>query len=187
MMNLKECHKNAGLQKVLGLLIGIGFGFCLQKGGVTSYDTIIGQLLLTDFTVVKVIVSAILVGMIGIHIMKSFTLIEFHTFPGSIGSSVIGGFLFGIGFGLLGYCPGTVAGAIGQGQMDALLGGAVGILIGTGLFAHFYPVINEKILSIGIFPAETIPELFHIPRWIGVVIFILCLSGVLFILQMLGL
>jgi Na+/H+-dicarboxylate symporter len=124
-----------GLQKIIGLIIGICFGFCLQKGGVTSYDTIIGQLLLTDFTVVKVMVTAIIVGMIGIHLMKSLGMIEFHTFKGSLGSSVIGGLIFGIGFGLLGYCPGTVAGAIGQGQIDALLGGAVGILIGTG-FSH---------------------------------------------------
>jgi len=182
-----KCHANERLQLILGLLIGIGFGFFLQKGGVTNYDTIIGQLLLTDFTVVKVMVSAMIVGMIGIHVMKSLNLIEFHTFKGSIGSSVIGGLLFGIGFGLLGYCPGTVAGAIGQGQMDALLGGAVGILIGTGLFAHFYPGINDKILSIGQFPVETIPELIHLPRWMVGLVFVAGLSGVLWYLQILGL
>ncbi len=180
-------HNNQNLQKIIGLLIGIGFGFCLQKGGVTSYDTIIGQLLLTDFTVVKVMVSAMIVGMIGIHVMKSLNLIDFHTFKGSIGSSAIGGLIFGIGFALLGYCPGTVAGAIGQGQMDALLGGAVGILIGTGLFAHFYPVINEKILSIGQFPVETIPEFIHLPRWIVVLVCVIVLSGVLWFLQIQGL
>lgn len=182
----EQFHTNYSLQKIFGLLIGIGFGFCLQKGGVTSYDTIIGQLLLTDFTVVQVMVSAVLVGMIGIHIMKSLGWIEFHTFTGSIGSSLIGGLLFGVGFGLLGYCPGTVAGAIGQGQIDALLGGAVGLIIGTGIFAHFYPVINAKILSIGIFPVETIPELILLPRWVVVGIMVVLMTGVLWILQVMG-
>ncbi len=50
-----------------GLVFGIAFGFLLQKGGATKYDVIIGQLLLTDFTVVKIMLSAVLVGMIGIH------------------------------------------------------------------------------------------------------------------------
>ena len=71
--------------------------------------------------------------------------------------------------------------------MDALLGGAVGILIGTGLFAHFYPAINEKILSIGQFPVETIPECIHLPRWIVVLVFVAGLSGVLWFLQIQGL
>jgi len=44
---------------------------------------------------------------------------------------VIGGLLFGIGFGILGYCPGTLVGAIGQGSLDALFGGMIGLLIGA--------------------------------------------------------
>lgn len=59
-------HKDKGLQIVLGLLFGIVFGFLLQKGGVTSYNVIIAQLLLTDFTVMKVMLSAVIVGMIGL-------------------------------------------------------------------------------------------------------------------------
>ncbi|NLV26424.1 MAG: YeeE/YedE family protein [Methanomicrobiales archaeon] len=178
-----KLHSQISVQKFFGLLIGIGFGFCLQKGGVTLYDTIIGQLLLTDFTVVKVMVSAVIIGMIGIHLMKSMGWVQFHTFTGSIGSSLIGGLIFGLGFALLGYCPGTVAGAIGQGQVDALLGGAIGIIIGTGIFAHFYPIINSKIHSIGIFPVETIPELIHLPRFIVTGLMVIVMIGILWILE----
>lgn len=183
----ENCHANSNLQKIIGLIIGIGFGFCLQKGGVTSYDTIIGQLLLYDFTVVKVMGTAVIIGMIGIHFMKSLGWISFHTFKGSIGSSALGAILFGVGFGLLGYCPGTVAGAVGQGQMDALFGGVVGILIGTGIFAHYYPIINEKILSIGSFPVETLPELIHLPRVIVAGILIILMVCILWLLQSMGL
>ena len=183
----KKYHTNDTVQRIIGLLIGIGFGFCLQKGGATNYDVIIGQLLLTDFTVVKLMVSAVIVGMLGLHIMKNLGLIEFYTFPGSVGASVVGGLIFGIGFGILGYCPGTVAGAIGQGQVDALLGGAVGIVIGTGIFAKFYPRINTLFLNKGRFPAETIPELLGLSRWIVVVLFVLMMGGFLIILEYLKL
>lgn len=182
----EQYHDNKKLQLALGLIIGVGFGFCLQKGGVTSYDVIIGQLLLTDFTVVKVMVTAVIVGMIGIHLMKSLGLISFHTFEGSLGASLIGGLLFGVGFGLLGYCPGTVAGAIGQGQLDALFGGAVGILIGMGIFAHFYPAINKKFLPICTFPVETIPELLRMPRLFVVAVMIVVMAAFLWILETTG-
>ena len=53
-------------QLVLGLLFGVVFGFLLQKGGVGKYEVLIGMLLLRDFTVMKVMLSAVAVGMIGI-------------------------------------------------------------------------------------------------------------------------
>lgn len=104
------------LHLFVGLITGIIFGFLLQKGGVTDYDVLIGQLLLKDFTVIKIIITAIITGMIGIYFLKSKGLVKLHPKPGSLGSVVIGGLLFGIGFGLLGYCPGTVAGAVGHGK-----------------------------------------------------------------------
>jgi len=179
----EKLHENQKQQLVLGLLLGIGFGFFLQKGNVTSYDVIIGQLLLTDFTVLKLMLSAVIVGMIGLHIMKHLGWIEFHVFRGSVGSTVIGGCIFGLGFAILGFCPGTLAGAIGTGQMDALFGGAVGMLIGTGLFAHFYPTINRKYMDRGVFPVDTIPELLKIPSWIVVLIMLVLLTGFLYTLE----
>src|SRR6056297_2671852 len=109
---LKKLHERRRVQLLLGLSMGIFFGFFLQKGQVTRYDIIMGQLLLTDFTVVKVILTAILVGMLGIYPMKHFGLIRFHPKAGSVGSTVVGSLLFGIGFALLGYCPGTAVGAV---------------------------------------------------------------------------
>lgn len=166
---LKNIHSKKDLQLLIGLLLGIVFGFLLQKGGATRYDVIVGQLLFTDFTVLKIMLSAVLTGMIGVHALKSLGLAQLHPKPGSIGSSVIGGLIFGVGFGLLGYCPGTVAGAVGQGSMDALLGGVVGILIGAGLFASLYHKIHDPILSKGHFGQVTLPELFKVNPWVVVV------------------
>ena len=166
---LKSIHAKKGLQLTIGFLLGIAFGFLLQKGGVTRYDVIIGQLLFTDFTVLKIMLSAVLTGMIGVHLLRNLGLAQLHPKPGSIGTSVVGGLIFGIGFGILGYCPGTVAGAVGQGSMDALLGGVVGILIGAGLFAAVYHKIHDPILSKGHFGEITLPELFKVSPWIVVV------------------
>ncbi len=61
---LKILYQNTNLQLFIGLLTGILFGFLLQKGGVTKYDVIIGQLLLIDLTVAKIMISAVVTGML---------------------------------------------------------------------------------------------------------------------------
>jgi uncharacterized protein len=152
-----------------GLAFGIVFGFLLQKGGATKYDVIIGQLLLTDFTVLKIMLSAVLTGMIGIYAMKSMGWVQLKPKSGSAGINIIGGLIFGVGFAVLGYCPGTIAGAIGNGYLDALIGGLAGILIGTGLFAAIYPRLNQGILKKGDFGNLTLPGLFKVNDWIVVV------------------
>jgi len=155
-------HNKKTVQRGFGLLIGICFGFLLQKGGVTQYDVIIRQLLLEDFTVLKIMLTAMLTGMAGVYVLRTFGIVQLHLKPGSLGSTAVGGLIFGVGFGLLGYCPGTVVGAAAQGSLDALAGGIVGMLIGTSVFAAMYPRLNEKILQRGYFGDITLPELWNI-------------------------
>ena len=166
---LESIHSKKTLQLFLGLLIGIVFGFLLQKGGVTRYDVIIGQLLLKDFTVVKIMLSAVLIGMIGVHILQTLGLARLHIKSGSVGSSVIGGLIFGVGFGILGYCPGTAAGAAGHGFLDALFGGIVGMLIGSGLFASIYPKLKEGILKKAYFGELTLHHSLKMNPWVVVI------------------
>jgi hypothetical protein len=158
-------HSKKGIQLLLGLGMGIVFGFLLQKGGVTNYDVIIGQLLLDDFTVVKVMLTAVVTGMPGVYLLKTLGLAQLHPRPGSFGTSVIGGLIFGVGFGTLGYCPGTIAGAVGQGYLSALVGGVVGILVGAGLFAALYPKLKGSILHKGDFGQLTLPQLLKANSW----------------------
>jgi hypothetical protein len=166
---LSSIRANKNVQLSIGLLIGIGFGFLLQKGGLTSYDVIIGQLLFTDFTVLKTMMTAVITGMIGVHLLKSAGLIIFHPKQGSLGATIIGGLIFGVGFALLGYCPGTVVGAAAQGSFDALFGGIAGITIGAGLFAALYPRLEKGILKKGYFGELTLPELLKAGEWTIVV------------------
>lgn len=96
-------------QLVLGLVFGIVFGFLLQRGGVGKYEVLIGMLLLRDFTVLKVILSAALVGMIGIYTMHARGIVQLHIKPTRYGANTVGGVIFGVGFALAAYCPGTSA------------------------------------------------------------------------------
>jgi hypothetical protein len=185
-MAFDSIRKNGQAQVVLGLLTGIVFGFLLQKGGVTSYAVIMGQLLLTDFTVVKVMLSAIFVGMIGIYAMRPAGLVRIHCRMGSVGSTVIGGLIFGAGFALLGYCPGTAAGAVGTGALDAVFGMA-GIALGAGIFARLYPRLDRSVLNRGAFPAETIPQLLGLRLWIVVILVAVMILAIFYLLALLGL
>ena len=184
---LKTIHEKQGLQLLFGLLMGIVFGFLLQKGGATQYDVIIGQLLLTDFTVVKIMLSAVVVGKIGVHLFRGLGMAKLHPKPGSVGSTVIGGLIFGVGFGILGYCPGTMVGAVGQGSLDALFGGIVGMLIGAGIFSEMYPKLERSILNKGYFGDLTWPQLLKKNHWAVIIPFAIAIMALLYWFQKSGL
>lgn len=157
--------KNDRSQLLWGLAFGIVFGFLLQKGGATEYDVILGQLLLEDFTVLKIMLSAVVVGSIGIHAMHQLGWVQLMPKMGSWGQNAIGGLIFGLGFAVLGYCPGTIAGAIGNGYLDAAVAGLIGIILGSGLLAAVYPRLRAGILRFGDYGDITLPELFKVNAW----------------------
>jgi hypothetical protein len=166
--------------------MGIAFGFLLQRGGLTNYDVIIGQLLLEDFTVFKVMISAVIVGMPGVYLLRGAGWAQLHPKPGSVGTTVVGGLIFGAGFAILGYCPGTAAGAVGQGSLDALLGGVVGMVIGSWVFASAYPRLEDAILKRGDFGMPTIPEVLGVNPWTVIPPVMAGLVAVLYLLELIG-
>lgn len=184
---LTTLHSRKPLQLLLGLLIGFLFGFLLQKGNVTEYDVIVGQLLFRDFTVIKIMVTAMATGMVGVHLLRSLGLATLHPKPGSLGMTLIGGLIFGVGFAVLGYCPGTIAAAVAQGKLDALLGGLTGIIIGAGLYAHAFPALVRTILTKGDFGTKTFPELLGVNPWVIIVPLVAALAGFLVWLERAGL
>ena len=151
---------------IFGLITGFIFGFLLQKGQVVKYERIVGALRLQDFTIIKFMISAILVGMVGIYLMKDAGVIELNIKPTHLGANVIGGLIFGMGFGLLGYCPGTAIGAVGEGRMDALWGGVLGMLVGAGIYAEAYSFLKDNLLTWGSIGKATLPSVLGINHWI---------------------
>jgi hypothetical protein len=185
---IEQIRANKKAQLVIGLLIGVLFGFFFQRGGLTEYDVITGQLLLEDFTVVKIMLSASVTGMLLVHLTRPLGWVRLHPKPGSIGSSLIGGLIFGVAFAVLGLCPGTAAGAVGQGALDALIGGVPGMLLGSWLFATFYPNLLKPVLMLGDFGPVTLPEVLKVDNvWVVVVPAAILLAGLLAVLEVAGL
>jgi len=158
-----------------GVIFGLAFGFLLQKGGVGKFNILIGQLLLQDWTVAKIMLTAIVVGMIGVFTLHHFAKVNLHIKPTRIGSNIIGGLLFGAGFALIGYCPGTAAAALGQGSWDALFGMA-GLVAGSWMFAEFSASLKKTVEKWGDLGKVLLPDLLHVPRGVFVVIFAVLLA-----------
>ncbi|GAA5505829.1 DUF6691 family protein [Novipirellula caenicola] len=174
----------AGAQVLtLGLVFGVVFGFLLQKGGVAKFHVLIGQLLLQDFTVLKVMLSAVIVGMIGIHVLHRLGKVELHIKPTRYASNILGGLSFGAGFALSAYCPGTGAAALGQGNYDAIAM-MVGMVCGSYLFAECSGWIGRKIDPIGDRGELTLHNLVPINRSMLVAASVIVLSAVLFAIEM---
>ena len=148
-------------QLALGLLFGILFGFLLQKGGVGKYEVLIGMLLLQDFTVLKVMLSAVVVGMIGIYAMHAGGLVQLHVKPTRYGANLLGGVIFGVGFALAAYCPGTSATAFGQGNYDAIAV-MLGLMAGSYVFAEASGWIARTVNHWGDRGKLTFRDVFHV-------------------------
>lgn len=159
-----------------GLITGILFGFFLQKGRVLRYDKQIGALRLKDMTIVKFMLSHVVVAMVGIYFLNDLGLVKLSLKPTILGGVVIGGLIFGLGWGLIGYCPGTSAGALGEGRLDALWGIA-GMLVGAGIYAETFPYLQRTVLTWGDYGKITIPQVLGINHWL--VIFTLILLTLL--------
>ena len=173
----------AAASKLLGAVIfGLAFGFLLQKGGVGKFNVLIGQLLLQDFTVAKVMLTAIIVGMVGIFTLHHFAKVNLNIKPTRIGANIIGGLLFGAGFALLGYCPGTAAAAMGQGSWDALFG-MVGLVAGSWIFAELSGWIKQTVEKWGDLGKVLLPDLLHLPRGVFVVAFAVTLTAIIVLLE----
>src|SRR5450759_2424463 len=165
-----------------GAISGLAFGFLLQKGGVGKFHVLIGQLLLQDWTVAKIMLTAIVVGMIGIFTLHRFAKVNLHIKPTRIGANIIGGLLFGAGFALMGYCPGTAAAALGQGSWDALFGMA-GLVVGSWIFAALSGWTKRTIEKWGDLGKVLLPDLLHLPRGVFVVGFAVTLTAIIVLLE----
>lgn len=154
-----------------GLVTGILFGFLLQKGRVLRYDKQIGALRLLDMTIIKFMLSAVVVGMVGTYLLVDFGLAKLSIKAMVAGGVVIGGLLFGIGWALIGYCPGTSMGAVGEGRLDGIWGIA-GMLAGAALYAEAFPTMKSTVLKWGNYGNITLPQVLGVNHWILIVLFV---------------
>jgi hypothetical protein len=151
---------------LLGAITGLIFGFLLQKGGVTNFNVIVNQFRFRDFTVLKVMLTAIIVGGIGIYGMRAIGMdVALHVKGTELLGNLVGGLIFGVGMVLLGYCPGTAVAAIGAGSRHAIMG-VLGMLLGAAVYAEMYPWLKANVLGVGSIGKVTIPEQIHVSPFV---------------------
>lgn len=153
----------------VAFVIGIAFGWALERAGLGSARKLMGQFYLTDFTVFKVMFSAIVTAMLGTFWLARLGVLDLsavyvpETF---IQPQLAGGILFGVGFALAGLCPGTscVAAATGRGDGLAVVGGMLSGVLLTGLAFDRLQSFYES----GARGSLTLPQVLHVSQ--GVVI-----------------
>jgi uncharacterized membrane protein YedE/YeeE len=148
----------------LGLLTGICFGALLQQGRVLRFEKQVGAMLLTDMTIMKFMMSAILVGMVGVHLAVAAGLAQLSPKATQIGANVVGGLLFGLGWAVMGFCPGTSVGAVAEGRWHALFAIA-GMLAGAALYAEAYAGLEKSLLAVGNLGKLTLPGVLGMSAW----------------------
>lgn len=153
------------MELFFGLITGAIFGILLQRAEVIRYDRQLGALLFQDMTIVKFMLTTILVGMVGVYALADMGLAKLSIKPLILGGNVLGGLVFGAGWALLGYCPGTAGAALGEGRIDALAGMA-GMLVGAAAYAEAYPLLKTTVLTWGDFGKITLPQLLDRHHWI---------------------
>ncbi len=163
------------IDQILGLITGIMFGFLLQKGRVLRFDKQIGAMLLKDMTIFKFMLSAIMVGMVGIQLLNSAGIIALSHKSMNLGAVLVGGALFGCGWAVMGFCPGTSVGALGEGRWHAVFAIA-GMVVGAAIYAELFPIFKSTILAskdfgkIGLADVLSISPWFIIPVfWAGII------------------
>ena len=156
---------------IVAVGIGIAFGFALERAGLGNARKLSAQFLLRDFTVVKVMFTAVVTAMLGVYWLGRLGIVDgsFLYVPDTyLGPQTAGGVLFGAGFALAGLCPGTscVSAATGRGDGLATAAGLFAGVLVTGL--SFAPL--QSFYESGGLGALTLPAVFALPP--GVVVFL---------------
>ncbi len=133
-----------GADLALAVVLGLGFGFALERAGFGSARKLTAVFYLYDMAVVKVMFTAIVTAMVGLFVLSAIGVLdlkELYLEPTNYIAQIGGGLLFGAGFMIGGYCPGTSMAAIATGRKDGITF-ALGMLAGVLAYAQFTPQID---------------------------------------------
>lgn len=162
---------------IIAFLIGIGFGFFLERAGFGSARKLTAQFYLTDLTVFKVMFTAIITAMLGLFYLGWMGLVDLslvYLTPTHLVPQIVGGLLLGAGFVVGGYCPGTACVAASTGKMDALIN-LLGIIMGIVVFGELFPWAEGFYYATPM-GQVTLPQLLNLPY--GLVVFLVALMAI---------
>lgn len=161
------------LELGIALLLGLGFGFSLERAGFGSARKLTAVFYLWDMAVVKVMFTAIVTAMVGLFVLSAAGVMDLSALylePTHYAAQALGGLVFGAGFIVGGYCPGTSIAAIATGRQDGMAF-AAGMLAGVVAYAEFMPG-TEAWIKAGSVGELTLPALTGIGMGWWVVAFV---------------
>ncbi|MBI5474669.1 MAG: YeeE/YedE family protein [Ignavibacteriae bacterium] len=162
---------------IVAFIIGIGFGFFLERAGFGSGRKLAAQFYFTDMTVFKVMFTAIVTAMLGLFWLSVLGVVDLSLVYVSqtyLAPQIVGGLILGVGFVIGGYCPGTSCVSAATGRYDAMIY-ILGIIAGVFVFGEAYPLLKD-FYSSGAMGKVTLPELFGVSY--GLVVFLVVLMAV---------
>lgn len=162
---------------IVAFLIGIGFGFFLERAGFGSATKLVSQFYLDDLSVFKVMFTAIVTAMLGVTYLSWIGFLDLslvYLVPTYWIAQVVGGLLLGVGFVVGGYCPGTSVVSTATGKLDGLVF-VLGFAAGTLGFALAFPLV-KGLYTAGDAGTKTLPEVLGIPH--GILVFAVVLMAV---------
>ncbi len=149
----------------VGIVMGIVFGFALEKSRVFEPGMIVGQMQMRNFIMLKVFLTAVATGAVVLAVLNGLGYVKLHPKAALYAADVVGGLLLGAGISLAGACPGTALAQIGAGYRDALftlLGGIAGVVA----YSYAQPWISTTFLGQGD-GKILFTDLVGIPYWTG--------------------
>ena len=165
----------------LAVLLGMFFGLSLERSGLADPHRLTGVFYFRDFTMPKVMLTAIVVASTGIYLLSDLRLLDLSRvwiIPSFFWPQLAGGLILGAGFVMSGYCPGTAVAGLATGRLDALFAMA-GISVGSLVFAILFPMLERFYLSSDL-GAVTIPRLLGVNHWV-VIVALIVVAGVMFL------
>lgn len=162
---------------IVAFIVGIGFGFFLERAGFGSSMKLAAQFYFTDMTVLKVMFTAIVTAMVGLFYLSWIGFVdlsEVYVSTTYLLPQIAGGLLLGIGFVIGGYCPGTSCVGAATGRLDGAACLA-GIFAGIFLFGEAFPLFSGFYVSTNL-GRLTLPEVFGMSY--GMVVFLVAAMAV---------
>ena len=156
---------------VAPLAIGFAFGWLLQRGGLSRYDRIVNIYRFRDLAVLRVLLAAIATGAVLVVATRALGWLDAAPVPTTLlGAALLGGVVFGMGMALSGFCPGTIAAGAGEGRLDYLIAGSLGIYTGVVAFGLAWPRLAPALAHVGALGITTLPRLLGVSPWLFTVL-----------------
>ncbi|MEN8174000.1 MAG: YeeE/YedE family protein [Chloroflexota bacterium] len=168
---------------ITGLIVGIIFGFIMQRGRFCMNSAIRDTVLLQDYTLLKSVGIAILVEMVGFAIMDATGLISINPKPLFWGANLVGSFVFGIGMVIAGGCASGITYRVGEGMM-----GALAAVIGLATTGTLTAMGFLKPIMVSLRPAEatnpTLSSLLNMQYWVLALIIAILAGGIWYLMAL---